>query len=56
MKETPSKEIWVQMEHKVDGQKSGGKIKNKGGEGNILDHIDPIPTPCLLSSPFPPTR
>jgi len=47
--------MWVQMEHKEDRQKSGGKIKKKkGGEGDILDHIDPIPTLCLLFSPFPP--
>lgn len=43
------------MEHKADRQKSGGKnyIK-KRGEGNILDHIDPIPTLSLLFSPFSP--
>ena len=29
MKETHNKEVWVQMEHKTDGQKSGGKIKKK---------------------------
>jgi hypothetical protein len=42
-------------EHKADRQKSvEKKLKKKGGEGNILDHIDPIPTLCLLFSPFPP--
>lgn len=46
--------MWVQMEHKANRQKSGGKIIKKRGEGNILDHIDPIPTLCLFFSPFPP--
>jgi hypothetical protein len=43
------------MEHATDRQKCAGKIKKKkGAEDNILDHIDPISTLCLLFSPSPP--